>query len=123
LPHKPKHPCNYPGCPELTHARYCEKHEKQETARQEKERPTSTQRGYSYKWRKYARLFLSDHPLCVNFEDCHRVAALVDHIIPHRGNEALFWKYSNLQPMCKQCHDAKTAKEDGGFGNTERGSI
>ena len=28
MPRKPKHPCGYPGCKELTDRRYCEKHEK-----------------------------------------------------------------------------------------------
>ena len=36
MPRKPKKPCSYPGCPELTDGRYCEKHQKQENARYEK---------------------------------------------------------------------------------------
>lgn len=43
-------------------------------------------------------------------------AEVVDHIIPHRGDMKLFWQRSNWQAMSKSCHDAKTAKEDGGFG-------
>jgi 5-methylcytosine-specific restriction protein A len=43
-------------------------------------------------------------------------AAVVDHITPHGGDEALFWDRDNWQPLCKPCHDAKTAREDGGFG-------
>jgi len=42
---------------------------------------------------------------------------VVDHIVPHRGDRALFWDTSNWQPLCKPHHDAKTAREDGGFGN------
>lgn len=26
------------------------------------------------------------------------------------------WDSANWQPLCKHCHDAKTAREDGGFG-------
>jgi 5-methylcytosine-specific restriction enzyme A len=28
-----------------------------------------------------------------------------DHIKPHRGDEALFWDETNLQTICKSCHD------------------
>lgn len=44
------------------------------------------------------------------------VATVVDHNIPHKGNKVLFWDVSNWQSLCKACHDAKTAREDGGFG-------
>jgi 5-methylcytosine-specific restriction protein A len=43
-------------------------------------------------------------------------ASVVDHIVPHRGDERLMWSESNWQSLCKPCHDAKTAREDGGFG-------
>jgi len=35
-------------------------------------------------------------------------ATVVDHILPHRGDEDLFWDESNWQPLCKRCHDRKT---------------
>jgi 5-methylcytosine-specific restriction protein A len=44
-------------------------------------------------------------------------ASVVDHIVPHRGDMALFWDRSNWQAMSKLCHDRKTARENGGFGN------
>ena len=43
---------------------------------------------------------------------------MVDHITPHKGDKALFWQRANWQPLCKQCHDIKTAIEDGGFGRS-----
>ena len=33
---------------------------------------------------------------------------LLDHIIPHRGDQKLFWDEQNWQPLCKDCHDRKT---------------
>lgn len=30
---------------------------------------------------------------------------VADHIEPHRGDESLFWERSNLQCLCKACHD------------------
>ncbi len=41
------------------------------------------------------------------------LATVVDHIKPHKGDERLFFDINNLQPLCKPCHDRKTAKEDG----------
>ena len=40
----------------------------------------------------------------------------VDHIIPHKGDQDLFWDADNLQTLCRSCHSTKTASEDGGFG-------
>ncbi|HOO52277.1 MAG TPA: HNH endonuclease signature motif containing protein, partial [Alphaproteobacteria bacterium] len=50
--------------------------------------------------------------LCVECERKGHVipATVVDHIIPHRGDETLFWDESNWQALCKKCHDRKTGK-------------
>ena|ERR1700676_2833079 len=48
-------------------------------------------------------------PLC---KICGREAsAVADHIVPHRGDEKLFWDAKNLQGLCDQCHKKKTAAE------------
>lgn len=86
-------------------------------------------RGYTYRWQQASKAFLLLHPLC-ECDDCKRqgrarVATVVDHRIPHRGDSTLFWDRSNWAAMAKACHDAKTASEDGGFGNRgtpERGT-
>lgn len=73
-------------------------------------------RGYTYRWQKASKAFLREHPLC-QCEDCDegrkRVteAAVIDHIVPHQGNEELFWDRSNWRSMAKECHDRKTARE------------
>jgi 5-methylcytosine-specific restriction enzyme A len=51
---------------------------------------------------------------------CRRPAVVADHVIPHRGVSSLFFDLSNLQPLCKPCHDRKTARHDGGFGHRRR---
>lgn len=38
--------------------------------------------------------------------------AVADHIIPHRGDEAMFWDADNLQCLCKSCHDGVKAKQE-----------
>jgi len=74
----------------------------------------SAARGYGYKWQQASKAFLRAHPLCA---ECRRQgrytqAEVVDHIVPHRGNRELFWNRANWQPLCKHCHDRKTARED-----------
>jgi len=122
MPQKPMRPCRFPGCPHLTDDKsgYCPEHLKQTRRRQDKERGTSTQRGYNYRWQRYRRAYLAAHPLCVlclkKKPEVVREATVVDHIIPHRGDHRLFWDPANHQSLCKECHDIKTAKEDGAFG-------
>ena len=41
-----------------------------------------------------------------------RTETVVDHIVPHRGDQQLFWNQSNWQALCKPCHDHKTMTED-----------
>ena len=78
-------------------------------------------RGYNYRWQQARLRFLGKHPLCIHClaEKPQRVvkATEVDHIVPHRGNDTLFWDVGNWQPLCKSHHSAKTARENGGFGN------
>jgi len=42
--------------------------------------------------------------------------AVADHVRPHRGNEAMFWNASNIQCICKACHDSIRQAEDKAFG-------
>lgn len=126
MPSKALKICTYYGCSELSENRYCEKHRalfkerhRQKRERYDQDRGSPTARGYNSKWRKARTTYLRHHPLCAEC-DCHgRVvpATVVDHVIPHKGNQQLFWDTSNWQSLCKSCHDAKTAREDGGFGN------
>jgi len=54
---------------------------------------------------------------------CPNKATIADHLKPHRGAAALFFDRANLQALCKRCHDRKTARLDGGFGNPLRTPI
>jgi 5-methylcytosine-specific restriction protein A len=35
-----------------------------------------------------------------------------DHDKPHRGSEARFWDETNLQCLCKSCHDSRKQKDE-----------
>lgn len=116
-----KRPCTYPGCGRLTESRRCDKHAHVDQRELDARRGSSAERLYGARWRRERLSWLRLHPLCACDEcDAGRkrvtVATVVDHVIPHRGNEALFWDRSNWRSMAKACHDRKTAREDGGFG-------
>jgi len=122
VPRKPKRPCSYPGCPELTHGRYCEKHAKEMAREYNRNNRTYKYLYNTARWKRLRIQFLKEHPLC---EECKRngvvtAAEVVDHIIPHKGDKKLFWDEGNLQSLCKECHDRKTAKEDGRWGEKNK---
>ena len=39
-------------------------------------------------------------------------ALVVDHVRPHRGDEALFWDETNLQAVSKAWHDAEKQRRE-----------
>jgi 5-methylcytosine-specific restriction protein A len=118
MPSKPLRPCKHPGCPNLVQLGYCEQHKQQER-QYDRQRSSANKRGYTYRWQQYRLRYLARHPLCVECERQGIVEAAtdVDHVIPHKGNQRLFWDESNWQSLCSYHHNIKTAKEDGGFGH------
>lgn len=70
-------------------------------------RGSAGSRGYGYRWSKAAAAYKRQHPLCVccKANGRMRLAALVDHVVPHRGDEALFWDQANWQALCDDCHN------------------
>lgn len=78
------------------------------------DKQTANQRGYNYEWQQARLVFLNDNPLCKYCESEGRVtaAAIVDHVIAHRGDMALFWDRTNWQSLCKPCHDIVKKREE-----------
>jgi 5-methylcytosine-specific restriction protein A len=112
MPYRPRTPCKHSGCGELVAygQKYCDKHKSlhPEVTR------SASRRGYGSKWQRVSKAYLQEHPLCV---EClkhgkYTQATVVDHIVPHRGDNQLFWNSSNWQALCKQCHDTKTGHSD-----------
>lgn len=101
----------------------CDKHKVEVRKQADERRGSSTERGYGYKWQKARDGFLKKNPLCVHHLENNQVerSTVVDHIVPHKGDQTLFWDRTNWQALCKPCHDAKTAREDGGFGHGRGG--
>ena len=121
MPRKAPQVCNHPGCNEVTHARYCDKHTREMSQRYNRyQRDRTAQTFYeSSQWRNLRRMKLNDSPMC---EECRRggtlvKATMVDHIIPIRqGGEKL--DLTNLQSLCHSCHSRKTMKENHGLAET-----
>ena len=64
------------------------------------------------RWRRERRAFLEEHPFCAV---CGGTSTLVDHIVPHHGDEIVFWDQRNWQALCASCHSAKTLRENNFF--------
>lgn len=113
MPSAPPKPCAWPSCGALTLARYCPAHAGAADRERDPLRGTAAERGYDSWWRRQRARFLAAHPLCRHCLDAGRstIATVVDHVIPHRGDRALFRDRANWQALCKLCHDAKTAGE------------
>ncbi|MEG0429008.1 MAG: HNH endonuclease signature motif containing protein [Hydrogenoanaerobacterium sp.] len=117
MPMKPLKPCRHAGCTELTSSTFCTRH----MPPLKDVRESASKRGYGYKWAKSRACYLAEHPWCAECAKHNRQtpATEVDHKQPHCGDMKLFWDITNWQPICHSCHSAKTAKENGGFGNAK----
>ena len=74
-------------------------------------RGSAASRGYDRRWRKIRATVLADEPLCRMCSAAGRVTAAteVDHIDGNAWNR----DRSNLRPLCKPCHSARTARDQG----------
>jgi 5-methylcytosine-specific restriction protein A len=116
--------CLQPGCPAKVQRGYCQAH----TRRKEQQRGNSNARGYTWQWSKpggTAKRFLDRFPICGMrpggqapvMSQCHvdglrTPATEVDHVIPHRGDPALFDDLDgNGQALCRSCHARKSQTE------------
>ena len=112
MPHTPKHPCSFPGCPALTDDRYCPRHQSVIDARyNHNERDPHTKRRYGGGWQRIRARQLAEQPLC---EACRRKGRLtpareVHHIIPLTAGGT--HEQANLMSLCKPCHSRITLAE------------
>lgn len=117
MPYKPKTPCSHPGCPKLSHGRFCEEHEKQEARRYEKyQRDPVTKKRYGRSWKRIRDRYVSLHPLCEQCEKHGKMTATeeVHHIKPL--SQGGTHDFNNLMSLCTSCHSEITAREGGRWG-------
>lgn len=88
----------------------------------DRRRGSASSRGYDADWRRLRLQFLAAHPLCLFCADADRVTAatVVDHIITIADRPDLRLDWSNLRPLCKECHDRHTAREQAFGGKASR---
>lgn len=120
MPRFPKHPCSYPGCPNLTDDRYCDKHKSLMVNSYERYgRDKTTKRKYGHSWSKIRKAYVSVHPFC---EECFKKGIIVPvdevhHILPLA--EGGSHNEDNLISLCKKCH-AKIHGERGDYKDDKR---
>ena len=55
---------------------------------------------YDETWERYRRSYLNINRYCYC---CGKDATVVDHLVPHKGDEMLFKKTDNHIPLCAKC--------------------
>ena len=122
MTHRAPRPCAERGCSNLVYkGSRCDSHR---LPRAVDGLPNSTARGYGYNWKiKVRDPYLALHPWCADPYGKHQGvlvhARIVDHKIPRRqgGTDIK----SNLQGLCVNCHNYKTAI-DGSKGGGRKNS-
>jgi len=90
----------------------CEQHEKVAEKTRQARAGTAAERGYDHSWRRRRAAHLAAEPLCRLCKANGRlvVASVADHIVPHRGDRALFM--GELQSLCVHCHSSVKQREE-----------
>ncbi len=102
------HPCSVPGCPSVaSRPGRCPRHAR---AGDQSRKRQQAWRDYGAAWRAIRERVLAKEPAC---RHCGDPAVEVDHLVPLRLGGT--HDRSNLQALCRSCHSAKTASENG-FG-------
>ena len=102
MPRKPKKPCAYPGCPNLTDGRYCPEHQSKINSDYEKYgRDKNAKRKYGRAWKRIRDKYAAEHPFC---ERCFERGILVEteeihHKLPL--SEGGTHDRNNLIALCK----------------------
>lgn len=120
VPRRPKSPCSFPGCPNLTDGRYCEEHEKEANRSYEKYgRDKAVRRRYGRAWKRIRDSYVKTHPFC---EQCFEKGIIVPVDEVHHKkplSEGGTHDRSNLISLCKSCH-AKIHAERGDYHGSKK---
>ncbi|HVK25466.1 MAG TPA: hypothetical protein VM677_29255 [Actinokineospora sp.] len=113
MPTRAPRRCTMTGCPGAAefYGR-CVTHRQERPRPKAQPRPSSTEQGYDYQWRKRSETYRRLHPWC-EVTGCGDRSAHTDHVDGDNTN----WERDNLQALCHSHHSSKTARHDGGFGN------
>ncbi len=105
MPRKPKRPCRYQSCPNLTDGVYCEQHKSLVDQTYNKyQRDKDSNKRYGRAWKRIRDRYVSAHPLCERCKADGRIVPVqeVHHILPlNQGGTNV---ESNLISLCHSCH-------------------
>lgn len=73
----------------------------------EQARGSARSRGYTPRWDKASATFKQRNPLCRGCLALGRQVPteVVDHVVPHKGNQGVFWNTAMWQAACRWHHD------------------
>ncbi|MCC7314110.1 MAG: HNH endonuclease [Planctomycetes bacterium] len=121
MPLRPSMPCSYPGCPDTTHRRYCEKHIPKRDAEPEPRMTEAYAQARQFRsskqWQQARARHLSMHPLCRDPLGQHGIPVIateVHHIEPVAKRYDLRLTEGNLASLCETCHLMIEAKSRNG---------
>jgi 5-methylcytosine-specific restriction endonuclease McrA len=68
----------------------------------------------SARWKALRELRLGEEPLCRFCMARKKIvpASVVDHVKPHKGDDALFFDFNNTQSLCASCHNSAKQSEE-----------
>jgi len=112
MPYKPKKPCAFAGCPNLTNDRFCEQHKQSENRRYNKyQRDPQSSKRYGGRWKEISKAYRQAHPLCELCLLDNRLTAAV--LVHHKCKLTAGGTndYDNLQSLCRECHSRLHAEQ------------
>lgn len=120
MPRKPKRPCSYPGCPNLTDGRYCPEHQQKVNSDYEKYgRDRENKKKYGRCWKRIRDKYVLEHPFC---ELCFERGIIVETEEVHHKrplSEGGTHDRSNLIALCKSCHSRIHAERGDRWGRRQ----
>lgn len=101
-------------------------------------RPGARKRGYTSHWERARKRHLNGEPVCRmckasgllndgryaidgTLKDRDDRSLHVDHIVPHRGDQGLFWDRANWQTLCADHHRITKQRDELVGFSSERG--
>ena len=117
MPRKPKTPCKFPGCPNLTDGSYCTEHKQTENRRYNKyQRNQFNAKKYGKRWKQISKQYREANPLCEICSAAGRLtpAESVHHIRKVADGGTHNW--DNLQALCNVCHARVHAEQGDRWG-------
>ena len=119
MPVRPKRPCSYPGCPELTDERYCDRHRGAGNRYYDRNlrsrRSDAFYKSKAWQAARQARLTRDNH-MC---RECLREGRItpantVHHIVEITEDWSKRLDLDNLESLCASCHGkVEAAKKQG----------